>query len=76
MQSLLLSLLLGLVGWALVWLFEDDEKQKHREGICPHEWEAKRERVKANTSDAWERAERKLFGIRSGIEQRVRGEKK
>lgn len=43
---LLAGLLVGVLG-GLVWLFEDDEKQKHREGIAAEQWKAGRDKVRA-----------------------------
>lgn len=68
--ALCVSGLLLAIG-ALVWLLHDDEKQRHRLGIAPEEWERGRETVRKSMGDPWEKAFRKMVGIRSTIEKRV-----
>lgn len=52
--ALCVSGLLLAIG-ALVWLLHDDEKQRHRLGIAPEEWERGRETVRKSMGDPYER---------------------
>lgn len=68
-------LLVGALG-CLVWLLKYvvpklDAKQETitRDGICIKEWRVKQRRVSQNMDGFYERAFRRMAGIRSGIEQ-------
>lgn len=64
----------GLV-WML-WGIHGDEAKQFRLGISPEVWKAGRETVQRNMSATmWQRAERKLFGVRTRIEKKLNGSK-